>query len=94
MSGWIAAIAGYVVFAIAVKGIVTSAEDSTIDTDWWVPQGTEDLINETIARIQQEQKARVESKLITAVCQGAIAMVGTGVLLAAWGMGSHRKGTK
>lgn len=88
MSGWIAAIAGFAAFGAAAYKVVTGAPDSTVDTPWYVPQGTEDLINMEIARIQQEQKGEVEAALLKALGKGALVMTLVGVGLGAVWSGS------
>ena len=82
-TGWIAAIAGYAVFGIAAYKVATKTVDSSIDTPWYVPQAVEDYANTEAARVQQEQKAEVEAALMKAFAQGALVMIGVGLVLGA-----------
>jgi len=80
-TGWIAAIAGYATAGVMVYKLATTTEDSRVTTPWFVPQGTEDWINEKIAAIQQEQKQRVEDSLMKAFGAGILVMIGTALVL-------------
>lgn len=83
MIGWAAVATGFVAFWMAARGAVTGAEDTKIETPWFVPQGTEDWVEEKASEIQQEQKQRVETALSRAFGQGLVAMAAVAVAFGA-----------
>lgn len=89
-TGWIAAIAGFLVAGTALYKMASSTSDSKIDTPWYVPQIAEDYANAEAARIQQEQKARLEAGLMRAFAQGGLVMLGVGIVLGAMKAGPRR----